>query len=397
MYKGLAIAALAATLYLPSSNVSAQGLISNPAEALQEYCNYDSARRTIIYIDQNIVGKTDTQWYRPIVANQSYMPYERVQFKMINAQSGAVEDLWETCYPRHSDENFARLKENDSIFSKSVEDKQEDAQKFFFKAQEGALAQVLNDTPHNEKPSFNGSFPRKSLLEALYYDSAAYRLEGKTTRVILFSDMVENSEILNPAKLNSGKPVELAADAAKNITGNFNNAEFNVYGVGYSHGNNQLNRKLEAFWSHWLNYSGAQLASFGPQLMLNPESSDVSFTSYTGVLKSLDGMNIATRLRVGVTPSSKLYNSWLAIRDIRYPLEGDMVCEKGGAECSLSAKVSFAGSNAKLFEEGDVLRLSGKMDALKGSVGAPDELTRTVNGKPYTMKVVFDADANLSF
>jgi hypothetical protein len=37
------------------------------------------------------------------------------------------------------------------------------------------------------------------------------------------------------------------------------------------------------------------------------------------------------------------------------------------------------------------------MDALKGSVGAPDELTRTVNGKPYTMKVVFDADANLSF
>ena len=133
------------------------------------------------------------------------------------------------------------------------------------------------------------------------------------------------------------------------------------------------------------------------RLGLNPESSDVTFTSYTGVMKSVEGMNIATRLRLGATPSSKLYNSWLAIRDIRYPLDGEIVCNKSGLECTVNARITFAGHNAKVFKEGDVLRLEGGQKNLYGTAGAPDDLTRTTNGQPYRMKIVFEADTSLAF
>lgn len=379
-----------------SMSASAQGLFNNPSSALEAFCDYSADRRTLIYFDQSIVSTNDADWFRDIQEKITFLPAERVSYRMISRNDSRVQEIWNTCHPSLSQSDLEEARANDSVFRRGIDRQLDDARSAFNDFQNSSLAYALADNPQDTIPHYgNNDFPRKSLVEALYYDSSQYRLEGMTTRVIFFSDLVENSDLAEPDQLTDQETsYALARDAAERFPVDFHNAEFFVYGVGYTHNNSSLDRNLSDFWAMWLNKSNAQLSSFGRQLNLPEHGTTLDSASYRGAVEQDNGTQIAARLRLQVTGSGELSNSWLGVRDMRYPLEGERVCT--GGNCTVRATISFADEADNFLREGDVLLLEGA-DTLTGSIGSEDDLELTPDGNRFALPAAFEKDSRITF
>jgi hypothetical protein len=385
-----------AALIIQVTTPVSSAIFKSPDGGLKAFCDAPSPRQTIIYIDQSVVAKNDGDWYRDIQNKIKFLPSERINFSMINASDSRVKDIWSVCHPSFTQKAYLDAKKNESIWSKSTDKELKDTIKLFNKYMINALSAPLATTTLTEKPNYNKSFPTKSLVEAVYYDSSRYNLSNGVTRVIMFSDMVENSDLVSPSKLNNPEQAKvLARKAAKRFPLDLNNTEFYVYGVGYSHKDSELDRNLETFWRYWLNNSGAHLKSYHAQL--NIANSDEVFepVSFTGVMKQLDGSRAAAQLRLGYGENGSLLNSWFGISDIRYPINGIYKCK--GEKCDIDAKIAFGDEAASMFHAKDALKLSGSRNELKGTIGSVDDLTRTSDGKAFSMQVVFEKDSKLRF
>jgi len=371
-------------------------LFKSAGGGLKAYCDVPSPRQTIIYLDQSVIAKNDPDWYRDIQNKIKFLPSERIHFAMITAQDSRIKEIWSVCHPSMSPEAYKKAKKNQSIWKKGVDKALKDTQKFYNKYVLNALSAPLATSPLTEKPSYNGNFPAKSLVEAIYYDSSRYNLSNGVTRVILFSDMVENSKLVSAQKLTSPEDSKiLARKAAKRFPLDLKNTEFYVYGVGYTHKDSELDRNLETFWRYWLNNSGAHLKSFHAQLNIANSDEIFEAVSFTGVMKQLDGSKAAAQLRIGYGVNGNLLNSWFGIRDIRYPISGIYQCK--GGKCNIDAKIAFGDEAANMFQAKDALKLNGTRNMLSGTIGAVDDLTRTSDGKAFSMKVVFEQDSKLRF
>lgn len=391
------ILAMVPALFLAQVPAAQSQIISNPAAELQKFCEYDTTRRTIIYLDQSVIGKKDENWFRDIQKNDlEYMPSERIHIRMIEEGRNSATEVWSTCYPKFTPEQYAIEKDNESIFSKGTDRRLKDAQDIFVRYLNRALAQPIANASNNDRPNYDGNFPSKSLVETLYYDSSQFALDGKTTRVIIFSDMVENSKFFDPQNTDEQAAHTLARDAAKEFPANFRNAEFHVYGVGYSHRNAELSRNLEKFWALWLNKSSGRLASFAPQLSIPLTGPELNTVSYKGMLMQFDESVIATRLRLSFTNSGKLNNSWLELFGNHYPLDGTYVCSDG--VCTVNAKVAYVDPGMENgLQVGDALQLKGPLRELEGTLGSEDSTQLTPDGKVFKMRVKYDATPTLTF
>jgi hypothetical protein len=380
---------------LLSTSVFGQ-LIRNPAAELQEFCTFDAPRKTLVYLDQSVIAKNDGDWFKDILNKIDYLPSEEIHVVMISAQNSRVQEVWRVCHPSLSRSNYELEKQKDSIFSRGVDNRIQDARQLFDQLMIQSLAQPLATTALVEKPSYTSNFPQKSILEAIYYDSGRFNLdENKITRVIIFSDMVENSELFSPTGVGDPSYARAAALAAnQRYPVSFNGASFYVYGVGYTNTNSSLAQHLKAFWENWLHGSGGYLASFNTQLVV-PTVGELESVAYRGIMRQLDGSNVAVQLRLGFAGAGKLESSWFGIQNVRYPLSGEYLC--ANQICEINAAIQFADASLELFRVGDVLKLKGQRDQPSGTVGAIDDLTRTPNGEVFSMQVEFTKEPRINF
>lgn len=377
---------------LMSSASYADGLLRTTN--LKAYCGQAGVQRqTVIYLDQGIIAKKDANWFRDIINKTKFFPGERLQVVTIKDGGGVVEEAWDSCYPSFTPAEYKKRKENDgfgSVFTGGVDDKLKGDLKSFNKWYKQALAHPLAQTRHETMPQFGkGNFPKKKLVEALYYDSARMDLTNAVSRVIIFSDMVENSEVLNHANF---KPEAAADAAAKRFPTFFNHASVYIYGINYTNNETELNNKLETFWKRYLLQSGAHVKNYSTQLVLPKKNQMFVAQSYSGNLKQSDGRLLATSLRLAFTPDRKLIHSVFTIGDYYMPITGDFFCS--GQNCQLKAAVS--GSNFKAFQKGDAMTLSGSLDKMTGKVGAKDDSVIDEKGSIYRFDVEYNKDRNLS-
>lgn len=383
-------------LDLMSFPIYAKGLFNNPASVLDTFCENETTRQTLIYIDQSLVSASDSDWFRDIQQKITFIPSENISYRLIDMKNSRVKEIWSTCHPSLTSEALVAERENDNIFSRGIDRKISDAASAFTQYQNQALAFALSDNNQQQKPNYKTSdLPKKSIIEALYNDSSIYRLEGKITRVILFSDMVENSKVAAPSKLgNTEVNYALARAAATRYPVNFNNAEFFVYGVGYTHNDSSLDNSLRSFWEMWLNKANAKLSSFDHQLNIPDTGHTLKANSYRGTIIMTDGVKVAARLRLVFSETGKLTNSWLGVKDFHYPLEGDSICAKNS--CQIRAKISFSDKEDMLLNVGDVVLLEG-LKSLSGSVGSEDDLQLTSDGSRFSLPLSFTKDQQLLF
>jgi hypothetical protein len=372
-------------------------LFKNPNASLQEFCKNDSPRQTLIYLDQSIIGKDDADWFRDLQNKLKFLPSEPIKVLMIDAGDSRVKEIWSVCYPSMSKEQYKKAKDEESVFSTGVDKQLKNASSTYKKQLNSALAAPLSTTTLDNKPRYKiGSFPKKSIVEALYYDSGRYDLNNGITRVILFTDMVENSDHASPLTLKDKETAKkLAQKTSERYPVDFNNSNFYVYGIGYSHKNSDLNRNLQEYWKHFLNRSGAHLVSYHAQLNSSSGVDLFQPVSYSGVMKQANGSNVATKLRLAFAPDGKLIQSWFGIKELRYPLKGNRQCK--GKKCIINANVVYGIKSDHMFRAKDVLKLSLNGSEASGTIGSEDDLTRTPDGNKFSMKVAFEQDGILRF
>jgi hypothetical protein len=382
---------LIACLSLTCVDASAQIIRTND---LNKYCDQAGVnRQTVLYLDQGIISKTDALWFKDIVNKIKFLPSEKVKVVTIKHGGSEVELAWEACYPGYTPENAKDIKENESamtLFTGSKLDAVKDDVEFFFKNFQLALAHPLATTKYEDKPRFSlENFPQKKLVEALYYDSKRLDLKNGVSRVVVFSDMIENSNLITHAQM---KPVQMAKEVAERFPMFLNHADFYIYGINYTHSESDLNSDMEKFWRSYLLASGANIAHYGNQLVIPNSEEYFSVFSYTGHLVQSDGRKVIAKMRLGYLKSGELTHSVLTIGDEFMPLKGSLILS--GQNVQLEARVSASTFDG--FKPGDSLTLDGSLEALKGTLGAPDERTVDTKGKQYRFKLVMNQDSNLS-
>ncbi|MDP2488239.1 hypothetical protein [Vibrio splendidus] len=385
---------LLASLLMLSFAGTSQGALIKTAD-LNKYCNYEkSQRQTIVYLDQNSIGKNDRDWFRDIINKLDYLPSEKLSIVQINDAS-RVEELFSSCYPKISDATYKKLLENKGFLDADPKKVLADDQKLFKGRIFGAFSKVMESSEHATKPNFDSqSLPKKSIVEALYYDASRTELVNGLSRVIIYSDMLENSTTYSSNK----KPIPAAVATAERFPVSYSNASIYAYGVGTTTKGTD-GRSLEVFWKNYFNLAGANLVSFQQQLPPKSNAIRSDVRSYKGVM-DLDGRNIALSLRLSKKQgqsSGTLTSSFFAIKDDLYPLKGTFSCKNN--QCKISAKLAFtAPIETFSFQKDDVLALTGSFDGkLKGIIGSEDDTTTTETGDKFQYNVIFDADSTLTF
>ena len=232
------------------------------------YCNQVGiSRQTIFYLDQSIIAKGDSNWYKGILYTSDYLPGERIQVVTIKDGGYETVSVWDTCYPDLTESEYKRLKSEDglaSLFTGNVNDRIKKDKKTFEKLFIQALTHPLYNTQHETTPKYLASnFPSKSIVEALYSDQERYRNGNGERRVVVFSDMFENSKHFDT---RNDDPVQAAKQASISIPSNFKNSKIYAYGIGYTNSDVLMNKEMELFWSTYFSSTNAELVSYGASL-----------------------------------------------------------------------------------------------------------------------------------
>lgn len=377
--------------YLFSMNAMSDGLLRTTN--LKSYCGqYD--RQTVIYLDQGIISKKDPNWFKDILNKLKFLPGEQVQVVTINHGGSVVEEAWSGCYPALTEERYQKEKAQEgftSLVTGGVDDKLKNDQKMFSKWLKQGLAAPLARTQHSDVPRYTeSSFPIKKLVEALYYDAPRLDLKNGISRVILFSDMVEKSELVGDY---SNSAEDTAKKVKKRYPAFFNHADFFVYGIKYTNDDSRINSWLEEFWRTYLGNSGAYIKSYSTQLVVPKAISSLKVHSYSGMITGKDGDKYSVQLRLGYDQSGLLAHSVYALDNEGYylPLRGDFKCK--GNNCVLTSVIES--SNTEFFEKGYVLELKGSNKELSGIVGSKDPNVVDDRGNIYRYNVSLKLDSSL--
>ncbi|MEW9796652.1 hypothetical protein [Alteromonas sp. CYL-A6] len=391
MWKSILSGVVLASALFTSSDVNSQIIKTND---LNRYCDQDGInRQTVIYLDQGVIAKRDALWYKDIVNKLRFLPSERVKVVTIKDGGSEVELAWEGCYPGWTPENAKKIKESEgamTLFTGSALDAVKDDLKFFTNNFQRALAHPLAGSKYEDKPRFTMSnFPAKKLVEALYYDSKRLDLDNGVSRVIVFSDMIEKSGLVDHKNM---RPVETAEAVAKRFPMFLNHADFYIYGINYTHSESDLNTDMERFWRDYLLHSGANIAHYGNQLVVPRGDENFAVTSYTGYIVDGNGNKIITKMRLGYFPNGELTHSVLTVGDEFLPIKGSII--KSGQNIQLTGTVTASTFDG--FSEGDVVKLAGSLKDMQGQIGAPDDRTVDKKGQQYIFDLSLSRDANLS-
>lgn len=384
---GIALVA-SLSIYFP---VYAQIIKTND---LTRYCDQKGVnRQTVLYLDQGIIGKTDPLWYKDIINKLKFLPSEKVKVVTIKDGGSEVELAWEGCFPGYTKENARIIKEKEgamTLFTGSALDAVKDDMKLFTNNFQRALAHPLSGSRYDEKPRFTlANFPTKKLVEALYYDTKRLDLDNGISRVIVFSDMIEKSNLVDH---NNMDPLVTAKAVADRYPMFLNHADFYIYGINYTHGESELNTDMERFWRDYLLRSGANIAHYGNQLVVPRGDENFTVHSYTGYIVDGDGNKIITKMRLGFFDSGELTHSVLTVGDEYLTLKGSIVAS--GQNTQLSG--SIMSSTFSGFGAGDVFTMTGAIKEMHGTIGAPDDRTVDRKGQQYKFDISLSQDANLS-
>jgi len=129
---------------------------------------------------------------------------------------------------------------------------------------ETCFAQMEKYAMHQEE-----SHPNSAILETLSFVSKALSSDkAKNKRVIVYSDMVQNSKSLSFYRGKSVNPeAALVAAEKEYLMWDFKDVEFHVAGVGKGIDAKKA-RAIEQFWKLYIDKSGGSLVYYGPILLV---------------------------------------------------------------------------------------------------------------------------------
>lgn len=353
---------------------------------IEKFCETKSSRQTLIYVDEKNMVKGETQWAKDLLAKLSsnLMPSELVTLIKLATETGETQELWKGCYPDYTATQLAKIKSENGGFFGSDPVKQLKNQQAFFRKQLGdSLGKLLNQSGRNrsEVQIDITQPPKKQIVRALSNDGVRFDSTHGAIRAIIYSDMVENSDLGSSLRPKT-------ESAANNLALDFRNAVFYVYGAGSTLSEQGVKTDgIKSYWQSLFNSAEGHLLGFGPNLIIT-SSVPVSLQVYSVEIiidKSKDDIR-GGKMQFFIDHEGHLQDSFITVANNRRSMlqEGLFTCHD--SNCRLSARIPISIITAQGSAE---IKLTGTLDNLKGTIQIPN--SKLPDGKD----AIFDMTARL--
>ncbi len=368
---------LLASILLPGRAIA--GSLLGPSHLDRRYCHLPTFRQTIVYIDDSIIVNGSTSWAQELNSKlrASLMPGERVTIVRLSPVSGTSREIWSGCWPNLTASERSNHQQSwlTSITSGSLASQLRDQQGLFTRDINRALTSIYVKAhrlqPHTRIQGADA--PKKRIIEALASDAARYSQSDKTNRVIVYSDLAQNSSI---ASVFSGAPSS-AVDFGRKLGVYFPNTLFYSYGVGGDiSGAPDFLSSAHHLWRRILASMSAALASLGSTLAV-PNRIPVQAYHYD-LKMDRQGQTLYGKMWLLTDGDGHLVDSWLSVSQLwTVPISGTFVCRRSGG-CSLRATTVGRLTTSSNTES---LDMTGQSPAkLTGNDGVPGAVTIPVTG-----------------
>lgn len=340
-----------------------------------KFCEVKSPRQTIILVDDRLMIAGQTRWAESMmnILLGSLMPSEPITVVKLKAETGSSEQVWTGCFPDYSAAEKVKLDKETSILSKSWRKVLETQQATFRRDLGAALGKVYVDSQRaaGAVSIDAGTPPQKQLIRALKDATTRFDRNRGHIRAILYSDMLENSDLGNSLKTGAVDGLKMV----RTVGLNFQQAVLYVFGVGstFASSGNYAD-KLGVFWENVLDAGVSHVAGFGSDLAI-PTGIPVGAAKYEFTIKIGDdtrkGMMLVFYDRDGRMVDS-LAVAGATLRSL--VSDGTYVCSSDG-NCRMEAKlprglVTTNEANDPALME--TLVLNGSREKLKGTIGVTD-------------------------
>lgn len=362
--------AISTGLALLTAPVSVWAIFGADEFKIEKFCQIEpkSPRQTLIYVDEKTLVKGETQWAKDLLAKLSanLMPSEPVTLVKLATETGETQELWKGCYPDYTATEFAKIKHENGGFFGSDPVKQLKNQQAFFRKQLGdALGKLLNQSGRN-RSEFQINVtqpPKRQIIRALSNDGARFDSTHGAIRAIIYSDMVENSDLGSSLKLKAGS-------VTTNLALDFKNAVFYVYGAGSTLSEQgAITDGIKSYWEAFLNSAEGHLLGFGSNLII-AGSVPVNLQTYAvEIFINKDKDTRRGKMQFFIDRDGHLQDSFITVANNRQSIlqEGAFACQE--ASCSLSAHAPTSVITAQGSAE---IKLTGPLDSLKGTIQIPN-------------------------
>lgn len=343
-----------------------------------DYCRQPAQRSTFIYIDITTPGVPTQQWLQPILASVGFAPREPVALIWFNPANGEGKQLFFDCFPGLTPEEEAALARDPGTQFRSLfvgpgaQGWLRDQRRFLADlAQASALLAGASS-------GRTGTTATKAVAEFLASERRRFNESAGVPRLIIYSDMAQNSSFASPAS-SRNIPAEVE-QAARRIPNDFGYAEVHVYGADPGFGGaiqpGSREGALAAFWRGYFQRSNAQLKSFDRSLSIrradpNSPLDPAQLFTWQGGIAHLSGGDQnryapAAMQMLLFAHGGRVENAWLSFPGVgAVPIAGTMRCGST-LECAFVGQLE--GDLAGALRRGDTFEFSSAADRIQGSI-----------------------------
>jgi hypothetical protein len=328
------------------------------------FCNQKTFRETVVYIDDMslIDGKTDWAQKLSTKLAGSLTPGEQVSLVQLSPASGEAKAVWSGCWPDYTAEQRAEISKQNYVFSKNPLDGLKEQQSLF----QGYFAQSLTKIYTDGKRAAGQvrfvpeNAPKKQILRSIASDDGRYSASQKTIRAIVYSDMMENSDL--------GSVYDPLPDKFPNygerLGSRLRRSVFYAFGVaGDVDGAGSLPEKARAFWSRAFEMMSATTGGFGSDLVVENRVpvSGVQFDLRT----TMGDEKLEGKMSILVDRDGSLVDSWIGFDRLSIvSLTGKFKCEADACALDGATTKGLVTKN-----DSDAVALAGRSTDLSGQIG----------------------------
>ena len=369
-WKALLFAAAAASIVLQAPAL-AQGIFGGQDRLDPSFCKSRNLRETVVYVDDSVMVADDDGWFRTLYEKLSatLVPGERTTLVELSPVTGQSAERWSGCWPAYTAAETAKLAGETVIFSTNPLAALKQQQGLFARGIGVAVKAIEKANPRSadQVAVDPDDPPRKSLIRALASDEARYGHSHATIRAIMYSDLVENSDLGSSLKPLPSPPPNLGAKLGTYLR----RSVFYVFGAGRDVRNAGAGQdNIRAFWNESLRSMAANVAGIGADLNV-PNEIPTSARDYDLLLK--DGTQTLTgRLSLLVDDDGALVDSWLGIVRLRTAsLNGSFRCGGKTVRQACVLQATTSGGVVSMSPAETVSMTSPDATTMTGTIGVP--------------------------
>lgn len=328
------------------------------------FCKQKVVRQTVVYVDDMMMVEGKVEWAKKINSKlkSTLLPGERVSVVRLSPAVGQSTEIWTGCWPGFSPEQQQQMAKETYFFTQNPMEGLNQQQAFFVRDFGSALTNIHSAGKRAEEDVRVDlkAPPRKHILRALASDESRFSNSTTTIRAIIYSDMLENSDlgsVFNP--LPNPFP-----NFAEKLGSKFKKGVFYAFGVAEDMTDGQAAPSaLKAYWTDTFKVMSAVLNGFGSDLNV-PNSVPMNNYNYN-LHYSFDGQELEGKMSLLTDADGNIMDSWIGFSRLTIAgVTGTFICTNDNCKLDGTTTTSIATTSPT-----ESLAMSGKVQKLSGQLG----------------------------